>query len=63
MDDCFKKGRDIEQIVELIDCKDDLDMLFAISIADAKAIGEESSLPGLREKKLFISQIMKMKLT
>ena len=63
VDDCFKKGRDIEQIVELIDCKDDLDMLFAISIADAKAIGEESSLPGLREKKLFISQIMKMKLT
>ena len=36
--ECMEKDRDKQQIVDLIGNEDDLDMLFAISIADAKAV-------------------------
>lgn len=59
--DCIKKGRDKTQIVELIESKDDLDMLLAISYADAKAICEEWGMCILDKEKSFCSQIMEMK--
>ena len=36
--ECYEKGRDKQQIADLIDSEDDYDMLVAISVADAKAI-------------------------
>ena len=36
--ECYEKGRDKQQIVDLIDSEDDYDMLVAISVADATAI-------------------------
>ena len=36
--ECYEKGRDKQQISDLIDSEDDYDMLVAISVADAKAI-------------------------
>lgn len=35
---CLEKGRDKQQIVDLIESEDDYDMLTAISIADATAV-------------------------
>lgn len=63
--DCMKKERDKKQIVELIENQDDLDMLFAISRADTKAICAEwsKSFIDLDKEKSFISQIMEMKRT
>ena len=59
--DCMEKGRDKEQIVQLIEDKDDLDMLFAISLADTKAIKETWYKNILNQKESFSSQIMEMK--
>ena len=59
--DCMGKGRDKEQIVQLIEDKDDLDMLFAISLADTKAIKETWYKNILNQKESFSSQIMEMK--
>lgn len=36
--DCMMKGRDKEQIVDVLECEEELDMLYAMSYADAKAI-------------------------
>jgi hypothetical protein len=36
--ECYEKGRDKQQIVDLIESEDDYDMLTAISIADATAV-------------------------
>ena len=39
--ECMEKGRNIEQIARIITNKEDLDLLFAISIADTKAINSQ----------------------
>lgn len=59
--DCMKKERDINQIVTLIDNRDDIDMLFTISIADTKAICEEWGQDILINKESFSSHIMELK--
>ena len=59
--DCMKKERDINQIVTLIDNRDDIDMLFTISIADIKAICEEWGQDILINKESFSSHIMELK--
>ena len=59
--DCLKKDREKQQITEIIESEDDLDMLFAISHADVKAICKLWFL-GLRGKEQqFKGEIMKMK--
>lgn len=59
--DCLEKDREKQQITEIIESEDDLDMLFAISYADVKAICELWFL-GLRGKEQqFKGEIMKMK--
>ena len=60
--DCMEEnGRNINQIVEVIESKDDLDMLFAISSADTKAIKTEWYERILNNKESFVAKIMKMK--
>ena len=59
--DCMEKGREKQQIVDLIVSEDDLDMLFAISCADAKAVTGVWGLGILGRKKSFKDVIMKMK--
>ena len=59
--DCLEKDREKQQITEIIESEDDLDMLFAFSYADVKAICELWFL-GLRGKEQqFKGEIMKMK--
>lgn len=59
--DCYGKERDKEQIVNVIENEDDLEMLFAISCADAKAINGVWALGIFGRKKSFAEAIMKMK--
>ena len=59
--DCMEKGRNSEQIVNVIENEDDLDMLFAMSYADAKAIKGIWALNLLCREKAFKTEIMKMK--
>lgn len=59
--DCQEKGRDKQQIADLIENEDDLNMLFAISCADAKAILGVWGVGILGRKKSFAEQIMKLK--
>ncbi|MGP1472301.1 MAG: type II toxin-antitoxin system toxin DNA ADP-ribosyl transferase DarT [Prevotella intermedia] len=59
--DCIKKGREKQQVIEVIKNEDDLDMLFAISCADVKAIYDPWGLELIKEKKSFKEEIMKMK--
>lgn len=59
--DCQEKGRDEQQIADLIENEDDLNMLFAISCADAKAILGVWGVGILGRKKSFTEQIMKLK--
>ena len=59
--DCQEKGRDKQQIADLIENEDDLEMLFAISCADAKAITGAWGLNIFGRKKSFAEEIMKMK--
>lgn len=59
--DCQEKGRDMQQIADLIENEDDLNMLFAISCADAKAILGVWGVGILGRKKSFAEQIMKLK--
>ena len=59
--DCQEKGRDKQQIADLIENEDDLEMLFAISCADAKAITGAWGLNIFGRKRSFAEEIMKMK--
>jgi hypothetical protein len=59
--DCMEKGRDKQQVVDVIENEDDLEMLFSISCADAKAINGAWALGIFGRKKSFAEAIMKMK--
>lgn len=59
--DCMEKGRDWEQIVDVIESEDDLDMLFTISCADAKAIKGIWGVSLFGRAKAFKAAIMKIK--
>ena len=59
--DCMEKERDKTQIVRVIESKDDLEMLFAISCADTQTIQPVWSMNILGRKESFCSEIMKMK--
>jgi len=59
--DCMEKGREKQQVADVIESEDDLDMLFAISCADAKAVTGVWELGILGRKKSFKEAIMKMK--
>ena len=59
--DCLKKDREKQQVIEVIKNEDDLDMLFAISCADVKAIYDPWGLELIEGKKSFKEEIMKMK--
>lgn len=57
----MENERDEKQVVRIIHDEDDLDMLFAISQADGKAICGLWYLNIVSRTKLFKSQIMEMK--
>lgn len=59
--DCLKKDREKQQVIEVIKNEDDLDMLFAISCADVKAIYDPWGLELIEGKKSFKEEIMKIK--
>ena len=59
--ECMTKGRDKQQISNLIESKDDLEMLYAISAADATAIIPEWGNEIAAGKKAFMHEIMQMK--
>lgn len=59
--DCMEKGREKQQVADVIESEDDLEMLFAISCADAKAITGAWGLNIFGRKKSFAEEIMKMK--
>lgn len=59
--DCMEKGREKQQILDVIEIEDDLDMLLAISSADAKAVNGVWGSRMLGRKKAFKESIMKMK--
>lgn len=59
--ECMTKGRDKQQISNLIESKDDLEMLYAISLADATAIIPEWGNEIAAGKKAFMHEIMQMK--
>lgn len=59
--ECMTKGRDKQQISNLIENKDDLEMLYAISAADATAIIPEWGNEIAAGKKAFMHEIMQMK--
>lgn len=59
--DCMEKGREKQQVADVIESEDDLDMLFAISCADAKAVTGVWGLGILGKKKSFKEAVMKMK--
>ncbi len=59
--DCMEKGREKKQVAVLIECEDDLEMLFALSCADSKAICGLWGIDIQSRKNSFVKQIMKMK--
>lgn len=59
--DCMEKGREKQQVADVIESEEDLDMLFAISCADAKAVTGVWGLGIFGRKKSFKEAIMKMK--
>ena len=59
--DCITKERDKQQIADLIETKDDLEMLFAMSLADANAISSEWGKDIADCEKEFLHEIMEMK--
>lgn len=59
--DCMMKGREKQQILDIIESEDDLDMLFAISVADAKAVKEDWGIEILNKMKSFKEEIIEMK--
>ncbi len=59
--ECMTKGRDKQQISNLIESKDDLDMLYAISAADTTAIKPEWGDEIAAGKKAFMLEILQMK--
>lgn len=59
--DCMEKGREKQQLVDIIENEEDLDMLFTISCADAKAVTGVWGLGILGRQKSFKKAIMQMK--
>lgn len=59
--ECMEKERDKRQIADLIETDDDLEMLFAISIADAKAVNGFWGQKVAARKSSFAEEIMKLK--
>lgn len=59
--ECMEKDRDKQQIVDLIGNEDDLDMLFAISIADAKAVNGFWGRKIVARQSSFRKEILKLK--
>lgn len=59
--DCMTKGREKQQIVNVIESEDDLDMLFSISVADAMAVKKDWGIEVLSKMKSFKEEIIKMK--
>lgn len=59
--DCLAKGRDKKQIIKIIENEDDLEMLFAITIADTSAIDAGWGLHVENNRPDFKSEIMKLK--
>ena len=59
--DCMEKGREKQQLVDIIENEEDLDMLFTISCADAKAVTGVWGLGILGRQKSFKKAIMHMK--
>lgn len=59
--ECYEKGRDKQQIVDLIESEDDYDMLTAISIADATAVNGYWGKIILRGAAAMKGEVMKLK--
>ena len=59
--ECMDKDRDKQQIAELIENDDDLNMLFAISMADVKAVNGFWGRKISSRQKSFCEEIMKLK--
>ena len=59
--DCMEKGREKQQVVDVIENEDDLEMLFTISCADTEAINGLWSLDLLCKKKAFFDEVKKLK--
>lgn len=59
--DCMEKGREKQQVVDVIESEDDLDMLFAISCADAMAINGAWCMNIFGRKNSFKNTIMSLK--
>lgn len=59
--ECYEKGRDKQQIVDLVGTEDDYDMLTAIAIADATAINELWGSIIVRGAATMKGEIMKLK--
>jgi len=59
--ECMNKGRDIEQIANVITNKDDLELLFAMSIADTKAINPHWADCIIDRKQKFCEKVLALK--
>lgn len=59
--DCLFKGRDKQQIADLIESEDDYDMLSAISIADATASNSDWGRNVSKEAPKMKAEVMKLK--
>ena len=59
--DCIERERSKEQIIQIIENENDLKMLFAISVADSKAILNIWAIRLLANQSEFISEIMETK--
>lgn len=57
--ECMEQGRDIKQIVQIITCEEDLEMLFAISVADTKAINSTWATSIVDRKEYFCYEVIK----
>ena len=59
--DCMEKGREKQQVVDVIENEDDLEMLFAMACADTEAIQKYWSMGMMIKKKVFCEEILQMK--
>ena len=59
--ECMEKERDIIQIAKVITNEDDLEMLFAISVADTKAINEQWADRIINRKHEFCEKVLALK--
>lgn len=56
--ECMGKGRDIKQIAQIITCKEDLEMLLAISVADTKTINPTWATSIVNGKEDFCNEVL-----